>query len=1069
MDNGKLIALIRRRRRRNQNGNNGHIAISLYLLVLPVATVALAVLLLIVAGMGTAVGVYAYFTKDLPAPEEVGRRTQEAFKTTSIYDRTGNTLLYEVFDPHGGQRTMVPLEQIPPHLINATIALEDKNFYENPGFDMEGIARALWNNLRGLPIQGASSITMQLIRNVIMSPEERMQRSYERKAKEAILAWELSRRYPGREGKDQILEWYLNTIFYGNLFYGVEAASEAYFGKHVQDLSLAESAMLAAIPQWPAITPLSPDPDIRAQARKRQEVVLDQMYLQDYITAEEAYAAKQEELRYATKRFDIIAPHFVMYVRQLLEEKYGPELLYRGGLKVYTTLDLNLQHTAEEIARQHVAKLEEEERNVSNAAVVAIDPRTAEILTMVGSIDYFDPDIDGQVNVALAPRQPGSAFKPYTYVTAFAKGYTPATLVMDVRTSFPDDPNPPYAPENYDRRYHGPQLLRSALGNSYNIPAVKLLDMVGVKDVINTAHRMGINTLTGEQYGLSLTLGGGEVTLLDMTYAFSVFANEGVMRGLPVPTERRRPGFRELDPVAILRVEDADGNVLEKYTRPETREILSPQLTYLISSILSDNAARAPAFGANSMLKLSRPAAVKTGTTSDWRDAWTVGYTPQLVAGVWVGNSDNQPMERTPGSRGAAPIWHDLMESALAPLPIEDFVRPPGLEEVEVCAASGLLPTEQCPHRRKELFIAGTAPTAYCNMHQVFRICKPSGKLATIYCPPDQVEEKVFEIYPPEAADWVRTNNIPQPPTEYDETFGPTPASGDVAILNPDPHAYVHGQVPIEGNARGGGFQFYRLQYGEGLDPSAWIQIGADHHNSVDHGLLEVWDTGQLAGLYTLQLLVMRHDGGVHAEAIQVTVDNAPPKVEVVYPWPDKVYVMEDDEWVSMQAEAADNVSMDRVEFYLDDSFFAENTVPPYNVKWTITMSDITPAAVPIITATLGITEEVTIEIEEVEGEEGKEENFTIQFPNGFGVICDSGGYTETHQIHAIAYDAAGNQVESEKVRIFVVHEEEEEEEEPEEVSLLLERDIPPRWRAWWPAAYLGGDTSREMGGYDGE
>ncbi|MFQ6059004.1 MAG: penicillin-binding protein [Anaerolineae bacterium] len=1035
MNNGVLVSLIRQRRRRNQNGNSGHIA--LRLLALAVVVVVLSGVLLIAVGVGTAVGVYAYFTKDLPAPEEVGRQTQWAFKTTKIYDRTGNTLLYEIFDPQGGNRTLVPLEQIPQHLINATIAIEDKNFYENPGFDIEGIARAAWNNLRGLPIQGASSITMQLIRNVIIPPEERMQRTFQRKFKELVLSWELSRRYPGRQGKDQILEWYLNTIYYGNLAYGVEAAAEAYFGKHVWDLSLAESAMLAAIPQWPAINPLSPDPDIRAQAKKRQEIVLDQMYLQGYISAEEAYVAKQEKLRYASKRFDIIAPHFVMYVRQLLEEKYGPELLYRGGLKVYTTLDLDLQRAAREIARQHIAKLQEENRNVSNAAVVVIDPRTAEILTMLGSIDYFDPDIDGQVNVALAPRQPGSAFKPFTYVTAFAKGYTPATLIMDVRTSFPDDPNPPYAPENYDRRYHGPQLLRSALANSYNIPAVKLLDMVGVQDVINTAHHMGINTLTREYYGLSLTLGGGEVTLLDMTYAFSVFANGGIMRGQPVPPEKRRPGFRELDPVAILRIEDAEGNVLERYDHPESRVIFDdPRLPYLITNILSDNAARSPAFGANSMLKLSRPAAVKTGTTTDWRDAWTVGYTPQLVTGVWVGNSDNQPMERTPGSRGAAPIWHDFMELALAPLPVEDFVRPPGFEEVEICATSGLLPTEHCPNRRKELFIAGTAPTAYCNMHQVFRICKPSGKLATVYCPPDQVEEKVFEIYPAEAADWVRANNIPQPPTEYDDTFGPTPASGDVAILNPKPYAYVHGQVPIEGNAKGDGFQLYRLQYGEGLDPSAWIQIGADHHNAVDRGLLEVWDTSQLEGLYTLQLTVVRHDGGVQTEAIQVTVDNVPPEVELVYPWPDKVYVMEDDEWVSMQAEATDNVSMDRVEFYLDDRLLTHSTVPPYNVKWTIVMSDITPADVPAIVESQGITEEVSMAMTGV--------GYTIQFPNGFGVIRDSEGYTETHQIHAIAYDAAGNQVESEKVRIFVVHEKEE---EKQETSFLVRRVWPIRRR----------------------
>lgn len=963
MNKNNALSIIRRRRRRKDNDNGPG-----RLLVMAGVTLALLIGLLVVTGISSVFGVYAYFAKDLPAPEAIAQQSQQAFKTTKIYDRTGRHVLYEIFDPQWGNRTVVPLGQIPQHLINATIAIEDRNFYQNPGIDLRGIARAAYYDLIvGRPVQGGSSITQQLVKNVLIPPEERYQKTYSRKIKEAILALEITRRYP----KDQILEWYLNTISYGNLAYGVEAAAEAYFGKHVQDLDLAECAMLAALPQAPARNSPLENPQ---EARKRQHLVLDAMYRQGYITYEEIVAAKAEELHYVRQRFDILAPHFVMYIRRLLEERYDPTAVYQGGLKVYTTLDLDMQKAAEQIARQHVRKLQEENRNVSNAAVVVIKPSTGEILTMLGSVDYFDEEIAGQVNVALASRQPGSAFKPFTYATAFAQGYTPATMVMDVRSSFPDPPNPPYVPENYDREYHGPQLFRYALGNSYNVPAVKVLDMVGVSKVIDTAHRLGINTLRRDYYGLSLTLGGGEITLLDMTYAYGVFANNGVMAGRPVPPEELRPGFRELDPVAILRVEDSTGQVLEEFKVPETKPVLSPQLAYLINSILSDNEARTEEFGPNSMLKLSRQAAVKTGSTNDWRDAWTIGYTPQLVTGVWVGNSDNKPMNKVPGSRGAAPIWHDLMEMVLAPLPVENFAEPPGLERVEICATSGLLPTDNCPHRRMEVFIQGTAPTTYCNVHQTFRICKPSGKLATVYCPPDQVESQVFEIYPSEAADWVRENNIPQPPTEYDDVYGPNPASGEVAITNPKPYAYVRAQVTIEGNAKSPDFQLYRLEYGEGLDPAAWIQIGPDHYNSVDGGGLEVWDTSQLNGLYTLQLSVVERSGNYKQAAMQVTVNNTPPTVRIVHPQPEAVYVMEDDEWVSIQAEAMDNVSMDRVEFYLDGQLINMSTVAPYNKKWVITMAGPGP---------------------------------------------------ESHVIHAIAYDAAGNITESEKVTISVMHKKE--------------------------------------------
>jgi len=972
-----VLARMQRRRRR-YNGGTPVSTLLLRLGLLAALGLLLAFTTLTVTAVGSALTAYAYFTQDLPAPEAVRvQTTEQSFKTTKIYDRTGKVVLYEIYDPYGGNRTPVPLSRIPDHLKNATIALEDKNFYTNPGFDIRGLVRAFINNLRGLPIQGASSITQQLIKNVIIPPEERMVRSYERKIKETILAWELSRRYPGREGKDQILEWYLNTINYGNLAYGVQAAAETYFGKDVSELTLAEAAMLAAIPQWPAINPLSNDPALVQKSYERRNIVLDQMYLQGYITAAEAFAAKQE-VYHPPRRVSnetILAPHFVVYVRQLLEEKYGPELLYRGGLRVYTTLDLELQSKAEEFAKNQVRKLQEEGRDVTNAAVVVLDPRTAEIKVMMGSLDYFDPTIDGQVNMATSPRQPGSAFKPFTYVTAFMKGYTPATLIMDVRTSFPDDPHPPYAPENYDRKYHGPQLLRSALANSYNIPAVKLLNLVGVRNVIDTAHRIGINTLTRDDYGLALTLGGGEVSLLDMTYAFSVFANMGIMRGQPVPLEKRRPGFRELDPVAILRVEDSQGNVLEEYKGPEERQVLPPQPVYLLNHILSDNAARAPMFGVNSPLKLSRPAAVKTGTTNDWRDAWTIGYTPQVVVGVWVGNADNHPMDRVAGSMGGAPIWHDLMEYILEPLPVENFYEPEGLVRVEICAKSGLLPTDLCPERRTEIFIQGTEPKTYDNIYQKVRICKPSGKLATVHCPPDQIEEKVFEIYPAEAADWVRENGIPQPPREYDDTYGPVAGTGDVAIISPRPYSYVRGRVTIEGNARGDNFQLYQVQYGEGLDPAAWIQIGGDHHNAVDHGVLEYWDVSGLEGLYSLRLVVRRHDGGIQEQVIQVSVDNTPPEIVLVYPWQGNVYKWQEDEWVNIQADARDNLAVERVEFFVDDELVGVSTVPPYNYKWRL----------------------------------------------------KDGGLIGPHKIHAVAYDAAGNSAESLRVDIKVEPKKEEE------------------------------------------
>lgn len=647
----------------------------------------------------------AWVLRDLP---DVGQVAQTPAPSILIVDRAGR-LLYEVADPHVGKHVPVPLEEVPLALRQATIATEDAHLGRHFGVDPAAILRAVWQNLRsGEVVSGASTIPQQVARNLLLGAEERGQRTLRRKLREAVLAWRLSRTHT----PEQILELYLNHTYYGHYARGVEAAAQAYFGKHVRELDLAECALLAGLPQSPArYNPL----ENPKAAKDRQRVVLDLMVRRGYITPEEARAAAAEPLHFAATPFPIQAPHFVMYVQRILEEELDPATLARAGLVVRTTLDLDLNREAEQIVRRHLALLttpteDEPPRRVDNAALVALDPRTGEILAMVGSPDYFDPRISGAVNGALALRQPGSAIKPLTYAAAFDPAratpdrppLTPATLVEDVRTPFVTREGNPYVPLNYDLRFHGPVLLRQALGSSLNVPAVKVLDYIGVDTLVTLAHDLGIHSLeAGHRYGLALTLGGGEVSLLELTRAYAAFAAGGNL-----------PPLR-----AILRVEDLQGRLVWEPELEEPRPVLDPRVAYLITDILSDNYARLLGFGEGSPLRLSRPSAAKTGTTTDWRDNWTLGYVPQLVAGVWVGNADNTPMYGVSGVDGAAPIWHDFMEVALKGQPVLRFAEPPGLVRVAVCAESGLLPGPSCPHRRVEVFIAGTEPRERCPLH----------------------------------------------------------------------------------------------------------------------------------------------------------------------------------------------------------------------------------------------------------------------------------------------------------------------------------------------------------------
>ncbi len=826
----------------------------------------LIVALLVVSG---GIIAYARIAADLPLPGEL-RSQLSTFQSTRIYDREGN-LLNETFDPNEGRRVSVPLDRISPHLIDATIATEDANFRSHPGVDPVALARAIYYAIQEREfVSGASTIPQQLVNRVFLTePGQLAERTARRKIKEAILATEVSRTY----SKDEIIEFYLNEIYYGNLAYGVDAAAETYFNKDAADLSLAESALLAGLPQLPAYYDPYTYPE---RAKNRQAVVLGLMAEAGYITAEEADAAWQEPLSYVPLRFEFDAPHFTLYVRQQLESLFqqdGLQGLYKAGLQVTTSLDPDLQDAAERIVAEQVAALAD--RDVSNGALVALDPATGELLAMVGSADFDNVEISGQVNMALAPRQPGSSIKPFVYLTAIEKqGWTPGTLLADIEEEFPDGANPPWVPTNYDLNQHGIVTMRTALANSYNIPAVRALQAATIPEFLQVAQRLGISTLIRPDYGLSLSLGAGEVPLLELTGAFGVLAAQGVYQ----------------PPVTILKIEDAQGNVLcgEGAVGPcrfggsgNAQQVVDPVNAYLLTAILSDNAARAPVFGTNSALNIGRPAAAKTGTTNDYRDSLTVGYTPQLVTGVWVGNTDNSPMDRVAGASGAAQIWNHFMLAALNDVPAANFSAPPGVRMTEICADTGTLPSEACPERIQFPFADSQPPLpAEQDLWQKVRIDKVTGKLATEFTPPELIEEKVFKVYPEPYKQWAEENGIPQPPSEASDVFTSEPQA---AINLPVEGAVVQGVVEVRGSANVPGFANYELQYGISHDPGAfspaiWGPVGAPIENDV----LGYWDTTALIpGPHTLRLVIRDQFGNEYERRVRLFVEAAAPPTPV--------------------------------------------------------------------------------------------------------------------------------------------------------------------------------------------
>lgn len=819
--------------------------------------------------------VYRYYliASTLPDVGDLQNRASQ-FETTRILDRNGQ-VLYDILDPSAGRRTYIPLSEISPNLLAATIATEDKEFYSNPGFDPIAIVRALWQNyVTGGQGGGASTITQQLARALLLSPEERSQRTVNRKAREIILAAEITRRFT----KDKILELYLNEIYYGNLAYGAQAAAETYFGKSAKDLTLGEASFLAGLPQSPAVYDIYTDPATTLTRQQQVLVLMFEMSSQQGCikvsnsetpvcvdpTAATQAADEMKIYSFRAPSFDAKYPHWVNFVRAELEKLYDAQTIYRSGFIVQTTLDPVMQDKAQQLVTDQVAAMAN--NNTHNGALVAIRPSTGEILAMVGSPDFNNDAIAGQINMADSPtRQPGSSMKPFTYTAAFEKGWTPSTLLWDVPTKFPDGANPPYEPRNYDGKFHGGMTVRTALANSFNIPAVKTLEFVGIYDDPNTpekdgmigmAERLGITSLTRKDYGLSLTLGGGDVSLLDMTSAYSVFANGG----------------QRMPPVSILKITDFAGKTVYEYKPKAGEQVIRPEHAYLISSILSDNEARSLMFGRNSALNLSFPVAAKTGTTNDIRDNWTLGYTPDLATGVWVGNADYTPMISSSGLSGAAPIWSQFMEFAVpyltngAPTP---FIRPEGIVDKVVCRLSGTEPSNSCDSQYTEVFASDQPPLPKGkDLARRIKIDLWTKLEASDACKGPSEDRVVLNVTDLWARDWFKTEDgrswldahgLPRNPDYAPERECSAKDPQPIIELNLNDGEVITSPIlNIKGSATADeGFKGWRLEYGLGAEPASWTVL-SESNNPIKNDRLYQWDLSNLPnGIISLRLTLI--------------------------------------------------------------------------------------------------------------------------------------------------------------------------------------------------------------------
>ncbi len=898
--------------------------------------------------------IYANLTTGFPSVEDIelafSTPGAESFQPVGFYDRSGQILLYENVHPKTAERKWMRIRPggvstIPDHVLDAIVAAIDETYWSNPGYDPEALRLVLGGIIRR-QTNGALevTITQRLAMTYLLPLGEEPQPESIDFLRSSLLAADLTRRYP----KEQILEWFVNSAHFGNMAYGIDAASLLYFDKHATDLSVAEATILAAFLKYPDLTHTSDENEIRSA----QEQVVDKMIALGMVEASLGEDALQApiEIKWEDRNRISFSYSFAMQAKDQMERMLGLHAIHRSGLRVITTIDYDLQVQTECAAKTHqerlsgaslefVADAEDQSACVAAGLLPTLRPRDVGVDHKVTefSIVVLDPDsgeILSMVGPALQPRTAGTIFQPFIYLTAFAQGYSPGSMILDVPPSsdISNDTGQLFNLATYD--FRGPVRMRTALANSYSAAAIQTVDLVGVDRILRTAGLMGIRDLddiSEDDAGVAVA-GALKTNLIETAYAYSLFANYGKMAGVfetSEPTDHER-----IAPVSILSVQDAAGRwVYAAETRVQA--VLSSQLAYLMTDVLGDESARWPEYGQFGVLDIGRPAGVQTGVSYQNQDNWTVGFTPSVVVGVWVGNTGAK-MHDIDAMNGAAAIWRAVIRYATRDASPTGWTPPTGIVHLDVCDPSGLLPTAYCPVVVRETFISGTEPTTQDSLFQPYLVNRETGKLATILTPLDLIEERVYMIPPPGAEAWAESEDIPSPPSEYDTMYESDIEQPEINITSPESFDTIRGEVRILGNAFPAGMDFYRLQYGRGLNPVRWTQIGQDARRLVTDGLLGTWDTTGLNGLFTLQLVTVFQDGQLATSESYVTVDNTPPSIRLLSPAQGLLIDLGEIREVVLEAEVEDEIEIERVVFYINGAAIAELDWPPYSIRWAV-------------------------------------------------------------------------------------------------------------------------------------
>jgi membrane carboxypeptidase/penicillin-binding protein len=935
------IILARRHRSEKEQGQ-----VLNSLLRLSVAFISFVGSLLALAVIGLT-GLFTILSKDLPSleilPVLYNPPAGLILQPTQIYDRTGQHLVATLENPAAEDREYLAVAgaapaHYPADLVAATVAAHDPEFWENSGYSLSGI---LTND--------HPTLAQQLISDGLLWDEPP---SIQRALRERILAWQATSSF----GREKILEWYLNTTNYGNLAFGADAAARVYFGKSAQDLTLAESAMIAAVSLSPVLNPI----DAPQAAQENKNALLEAMFAQGAITEEQYTKARGQKLtlRADPVTVDNLSPAFTNFLISQLESMFQSERFLLGGFKIISTLDYALQTQAAcaaDFQLSRITKLADGPNDVQRNGeceaarllptllsppepgrielgvnVIALKPDTGELLAMVA---------DGvpRVSPTNPPGRPlGTLLTPFIYLSAFTRGFGPGSMVWDLPASLVEGATDI---QNPDGQFHGPIRLRTAMANDYLVPAMEMLSQMGAVQVWRTAQQMGLSTLEipGGEQALRLPLMGGNAPLLEISQAFGVFADQGILSGVAGGAESEPSVGSNVRPLSVLEVRDISGRIRLDCTDQLggcsliRRAVITPQLAYLITNVLSDETSRWPSLGHPNSLEIGRPAGAKLGITTGGQDAWTVGFTTDLVIGVWIGTDDPQARIAPDWVSG---LWHAIIQHAALDEPVAEWNIPPGLNQIDVCNPSGLLPGPDCPETIREVYLDGTEPTHVDSLFRAFQVNRESGRLATIFTPPELVDNRVFMVIPPEAVAWAQGAGIPLPPDSYDIIDAPQGQNPNVQITSPELFEPVGGEVAIRGNAKGAAFRYFRLQVGQGLNPTNWSVIGDDQTRPVSEGQLASWDTTGLEGLYVLQLVVVREDDRVESMSIQVSVDNRPPEINVRFPTPGALLASIEDQSITLEAEASDDLGLASVEFLIDGHSVAALSSPPFASPW---------------------------------------------------------------------------------------------------------------------------------------